>query len=142
MRNVLLSVFTAGLLSVSAVAGVYAQSSTTLGEVQSLEASVLTVCLGDEATYRASLAAYSSAMANLVASGQLTNEQAVERFQILRDALRAAGCSAATDDIFEELFPDTASIVSGSGVNAGTGDTTGGGGPRTGEPTGSSVSPS
>lgn len=116
MRKVLLTVVSAALMGASTLSGAVVpnafaqtQAGGTLADATALEEQAIAVCATDEAQFRSILASYSALMAQLVASGAISEADALARFQALRDAARAANCGAVADAVFEELFPNTAS---------------------------------
>ncbi len=126
MRKVLLTVVSAALMGASTLSGAvvphaYAQAGGSVAEAATLEGQVLAACAVSEVEFRAALASYSELMASLVASGAITSEEALARFQALRDAARDADCGPAADAAFEELFPDTAAVGATAPAGAGFG---------------------
>lgn len=133
MRKMLLTVTSVALMGVAALSGATSAFAQAQDSAAAIEPLVLAACDAGEAEFRAQLATYSEAMAELVASGALTNDDALVRFQALRDAARAEDCGPVVDEVFEELFPDTAALGTTTAPAAG-------GGALAGEAT--SVSPS
>jgi hypothetical protein len=108
MRKVLLTVVSAALMGASTLSGAVVPHAFAQDNTTALEGQVLAACAVDEAEFRSLLAEYSAQMAELVASGAITSDEALARFQALRDAAREADCGPVVDEAFEELFPDTA----------------------------------
>jgi hypothetical protein len=115
MRKVLLTVVSAALMGASTLSGAVVpnafaqtQAGGTLADATALEGQVLAACAVSDAEFRSALGSYAALMAQLVASGAISSDEAAARFQALRDAARAADCGPAADEAFEELFPDTA----------------------------------
>ncbi|WIJ23922.1 hypothetical protein [Devosia sp. RR2S18] len=140
MRKVLKTFFVAGLLGLSSIAGVNAQTLEDAVErgralftncevidldleeplVQPLED--ISNCCAVEYLEPA-LQEYSAYVAELVAAGSITEAEALALFQKLRDIARELGCGDVIDALFEQLFPDTAfvgAVPAFSGIGAGT----------------------
>jgi hypothetical protein len=133
MRKVLLTVVSAALMGASTLSGAVVpnafaqtQAGGTLADATALESQVLAACTVSDAEFRAVLSSYAALMAQLVASGAISSDEAAARFQALRDAARAADCGPDADAAFEELFPDTASTAAAAPAGAAPGVIAGG----------------
>ena len=114
MKKFLGTIVIAGALSLSSLTGSFAAPVSGYGpeldaQFSQLYDAVLAACgcpTADPDVCAAAITAYSNA---LIAAG-VPLEVATASFQARRDAVRAAGGSAAIDAVFEALLPETEGI--------------------------------
>jgi hypothetical protein len=114
MRKVLLTVFSVAFMGASAMVSAFAQQAADPvlpPQVTELQTAAVAACAGsDTAACRLALQALADVMAQLVADGVIAPQVAQAVFQNVRTEVRVAGGNVVIDQVFEELFPETASV--------------------------------